>query len=133
MTPVRLSPLAALDIERAAAHYEMEREGVADKFVDRVEQAMEKIALNPRGYAKIMGENRRCNLEKFPYALFLQGRPGSLYRGLPACEAGYEARARAVEGAGTITTGNPKATRGPGSDAFDFLGSLDMLDRSGSP
>jgi len=31
-----------------------------------------KIALNPTGYRKVFGENRRCTLEQFPYALWFK-------------------------------------------------------------
>jgi hypothetical protein len=46
--------------------------GSGRHYLDRVDQAIDRIALNPAGYAKIAGENRRCNLERFPYALWFK-------------------------------------------------------------
>jgi hypothetical protein len=47
-------------------------DGLGQHFLDRVDQALDRIALNPAGYPKIAGENRRCNLERFPYALWFK-------------------------------------------------------------
>jgi len=44
------------------------------KFVDRVEQGIEKIERNPLGFEKLAGENRRCVLQKFPYCLWFKAR-----------------------------------------------------------
>ncbi len=57
---------------RAAQWYESKREGLGEEFVDQVESALSRIALNPRGYAKIIRENRRCNIEQFPYSLWFR-------------------------------------------------------------
>jgi plasmid stabilization system protein ParE len=40
------------------------------KFIESVDQAVEKIGRNPLAYRKVKGQNRRVNLDRFPYALF---------------------------------------------------------------
>jgi hypothetical protein len=66
---VSFLPIAKSEIAAAAHSYERKAPGLGEKFLDRVDQALTKIARNPHGYQKVIGENRRCNLEKFPYAL----------------------------------------------------------------
>jgi plasmid stabilization system protein ParE len=52
LTPVRITRLAQADIEKAAAWYESQREGLGVTFVDRVAETVDSIALNPLGYEK---------------------------------------------------------------------------------
>lgn len=69
---VRITPAAQSDVSKAHAHYEAARPGLGNEFVESVDQTIEKIGRNPLVYRKIMGENRRCNIERFPYALFFR-------------------------------------------------------------
>jgi toxin ParE1/3/4 len=72
LTRVSLTKRARRDIAQAAEWYEGRREGLGEEFLDRVQAGVDQIALNPLGYAKLYGENRRCNLEQFPYALWFK-------------------------------------------------------------
>lgn len=67
-----LTRAARKDIDKAAEYYEIKQEGLGMRFLDRVDEALDKISLNPLGFAKFAGENRRINLETFPYALFFK-------------------------------------------------------------
>ena len=69
---VSVTKQARADIAQAAEWYERRTEGAGEKFLDQVEQALEKIALAPTAYRKVTADNRRCNLEKFPYALWFK-------------------------------------------------------------
>ena len=69
---VTLLPVAKQDIAAAAERYERKAAGLGHRFLDRVEQALEKIGKHPQSYQKLIGENRRCNLEKFPFALWFK-------------------------------------------------------------
>jgi toxin ParE1/3/4 len=69
---VVLTSNARNDIADAADWYEAKREGLGDEFLSRVDQALESIGSNPLAYRKVSGENRRCSLDKFPYALFFK-------------------------------------------------------------
>jgi plasmid stabilization system protein ParE len=67
-----ITKAARRDIAAAAAHYESAREGLGVEFLDRVEDGIDKIAANPLAYRKAVGENRRCLVERFPYALWFR-------------------------------------------------------------
>jgi plasmid stabilization system protein ParE len=69
---VVLTRNARNDIAEAADWYEAKREGLGDEFLDKVDLALERIGTNPLGYRKVTGENRRCLLDQFPYALFFK-------------------------------------------------------------
>jgi hypothetical protein len=49
------------------------RDGLGKEFVDQVDAALEKIALNPLVYGKVIRENWRCTLAPVP--LFALCRP----------------------------------------------------------
>jgi toxin ParE1/3/4 len=67
---VIISPAAKADILKASSWYEAARPGLGTSFLQRVDEAVEKIGRNPLTYRKVKGQNRRLNLERFPYALF---------------------------------------------------------------
>ena len=71
---VALTKAAKRDISDAAAWYEQQREGLGAEFIDSVDEGIGKIALNPLGYAVVSGENRRCVVDRFPYALWFKVR-----------------------------------------------------------
>ena len=63
---------AQADIAQAAEWYEAKGEGLGDKFLDQVSDALDRIALNPRGYAAVFRDLRRCVVPRFPYALWFR-------------------------------------------------------------
>jgi plasmid stabilization system protein ParE len=67
---VRVSPAAKADIAKTFSHYEDARPGLGAEFLGSVDAAIEKIGRNPLAYRKVVGESRRCALDRFPYALF---------------------------------------------------------------
>lgn len=69
---VVLTSAARRDVASAADWYESKREGLGDEFLNRVDGALENIGSNPLAYRKVSGENRRCPLEQFPFALFFK-------------------------------------------------------------
>jgi hypothetical protein len=73
LRPARLTLQANADIARAAEWYEERSEGLGKRFVDRVE-AITRIEANPEGYAPVFKNLRRCNVAKFPYALWFEVR-----------------------------------------------------------
>jgi hypothetical protein len=46
--PVRLSALAALDIQQAREWHEVREPGIGDQFLQRVNETMTRIGQNPR-------------------------------------------------------------------------------------
>ncbi len=64
--PLKLSRFtrqALGDIARIADHYDREKDGLGDEFVERVD---DRIEANPEGYTLAFRQLRRCNLRKFP-------------------------------------------------------------------
>ncbi len=72
---VRLTDTAKADIRKAALRCEAEREGLGEKFLDRVDEAIGRIEANPTGYAEVIRDARKANLRQFPYALWFQIKP----------------------------------------------------------
>jgi hypothetical protein len=67
----RFTRQALGDIARIADHYDREKDGLGDKFIEGMDEAVDRIEANSEGYALAFRQLRRCNLRKFPYALYL--------------------------------------------------------------
>ncbi len=70
MKPVVLTKVAQADVRKAAAYYDGQSEGLGDKFLDRVQETIDGIALNPLGYAARVDEVRMAALKQFPFGLW---------------------------------------------------------------
>jgi len=46
--------------------------GLGDRFLTAVLDTIDRIALNPKGYAKVIREARRAEVEKFPYSVWFK-------------------------------------------------------------
>ena len=57
--PVRLSALAALDIQQASEWHDARKPGLGDQFLQRVNETMTRIGQNPRQYPTIIEDVRR--------------------------------------------------------------------------
>jgi plasmid stabilization system protein ParE len=75
LTPVKLTRQASADIEKTAAWYEGQKEGLGIAFVDRVLEAVDTIAQNPKGYRKRIEDVRMAAVPKFPYGLWFRVVP----------------------------------------------------------
>ena len=75
MTKLRFTPQADEDVIRAALWYEKEREGLGIRFLERVEEAVDRIKAAPLGHQKVLKEARKCEIERFPYALWYSVEP----------------------------------------------------------
>ena len=70
--PVRLSALAALDIQQAREWHDAREPGLGDQFLQRVDETMTRIGQNPFQYQVIAGtrEHRRAPVREFPWGLW---------------------------------------------------------------
>jgi toxin ParE1/3/4 len=68
--PVRLTALAEADIAQAFRWYEAKKPYLGEEFIERVEEAIEKIAQNPTLHAKLIEDVRRVDVRKFPYGIW---------------------------------------------------------------
>jgi len=67
--PVRFISAARAELERAQDWYEAQRPGLGTQFVERVDEAVAKIAKHPEAYQQIINDVRRAAIPQFPYAL----------------------------------------------------------------
>ena len=68
--PVRLSALAALDIQQAREWHDARESGLGDQFLQRVNETMTRIGQNPHQYPTIIEDVRRANLRQFKYGVW---------------------------------------------------------------
>ena len=67
--PVRLSALAALDIQHAREWHDAREPGLGEQFLQRVNETMTRIGQNPHQYPTIIEDVRRANLRQFNTAI----------------------------------------------------------------
>jgi plasmid stabilization system protein ParE len=63
------STLARQELEDAARYYELEHEGLGERFRQEVKKATRRITRYPQAWSLERGEVRKCLLHKFPYKL----------------------------------------------------------------
>ena len=73
--PVRLSGLAALDLQQARDWFDAQEVGLGDKFLADVNDTIARIAQNPHQYPVKLADLHRAPVHKFGY--------GAWYRVLP--------------------------------------------------
>lgn len=67
--PVILSPAADQELDEAAAWYE-QRAGLGEQFVERVQEALDRIGRAPERHATTYRDIRRVRVQRFPYGVF---------------------------------------------------------------
>jgi len=65
-----INPFAEVDIKDSKEYYDLEQDGLGDKFVEDVEGTLERIKQNPMQYPKVKMDMRKAGLKKFPYGIF---------------------------------------------------------------
>ena len=73
--PVRLSALAARDLQQARDWFDGQEEGLGDKFLSSVEQALERISRNPETYQVALLDLHRAPIRPFQYSLWYRILP----------------------------------------------------------
>lgn len=68
MTRVAWHPLARRELFEGSDFYEREAR-LGEDFLVQVEKALDQIRRYPRSGPTILGESRRCRLNRFPYNL----------------------------------------------------------------
>jgi plasmid stabilization system protein ParE len=67
---VRFRASAQRDVQQAFEFFEARSAGLGAEFLERVEQATDRISRNPETYQTVFQDVRRANLKQFKYALF---------------------------------------------------------------
>jgi plasmid stabilization system protein ParE len=103
---VALTKGAKRDIADAADWYEAQREGLGAEFIESVDECVGRIGANPLAYRIVFADNRRANMDRFPFALFYKVRDDVVVVAcLHGARAPHLARERA---AGVIEMRKPK-------------------------
>ena len=74
MKRVRFTKAAEADVERAFVRYEGERPGLGQKFLERLDQAINQIAKIPLAARTVVEDVRRLMLRQFPFELWYRVR-----------------------------------------------------------
>lgn len=65
-------PLAELDIAQAAEWYDDQQPGLGFRFLDVVDQLMDRIRSAPMQFPSVAANVRRALLHTFPYAVYFR-------------------------------------------------------------
>jgi hypothetical protein len=84
--PVRLSALAAQDLQQARDWFDAREAGMGDKFLNSVEDALDRISRNAEQYQIALLDLRRAPVRPFNYSLSLSAMRADL--GPAACRRG---------------------------------------------
>lgn len=68
--PVVLRPLANADVEQIHAGLEAQAPGLGDKFLDRLQEVLDRIEAMPELYAEVWGMVRAARLRKFRHVVY---------------------------------------------------------------
>jgi toxin ParE1/3/4 len=76
---VESHPEASQELEAAALWYEEKQPGLGGDFLDEFERALRRIEAHPERWRKILGNNRKLNFDRFPYAIVYSVGVDTLY------------------------------------------------------
>lgn len=69
-----LVPEALDDVAEAYVWYENRSVGLGDRFLDRVDECIDRIRRNPELYQQVHQDYRRAIVHRFPYVIFYEFR-----------------------------------------------------------
>jgi plasmid stabilization system protein ParE len=75
MKVVRFHPDAEAEMIEAAVYYEAQQPDLGRRFLAAVQDAANRIAVNPRLYPAVELDVRRCLTKIFPFGLLFRERP----------------------------------------------------------
>lgn len=75
MKPIRFHPDADAEMLDAAVWYESQQQDLGKRFLAAVQDALNRLALNPELYAFVDGDVRRCLTKTFPFGILFRTKP----------------------------------------------------------
>lgn len=75
---VIILPEALDDLVEARAWYENRSVGLGDRFLDRVDECVDRIRKNPELYERMYEDYRRAIVHRFPYVVFYELSVGKI-------------------------------------------------------
>jgi hypothetical protein len=73
--PVRVSSLAALDLQQAREWFDQREGGLGDRFLASVEQTLERISQNAEQYQIVLLDLHRAPIRRFQYSIWYRVLP----------------------------------------------------------
>jgi len=73
--PIVLRDEAQAEFDEAFDYYEHQRPGLGIAFVARVQEVLDRIAVNPHMHAVVFADIRKAVVGKFPYSVFYRAEP----------------------------------------------------------
>jgi plasmid stabilization system protein ParE len=74
MTKYRLTSAALYELREATLYYERKEPGLGLKFLDEIDDTVERILRFPRAWHPLSARTRRCRTHRFPFGLLYQVR-----------------------------------------------------------
>jgi plasmid stabilization system protein ParE len=65
---------ARAEADAATAFYDEKQPGLAQRFIDHLEDALRRIQRHPQAYRQVEGDIRRCRVLHFPYGVIYRVR-----------------------------------------------------------
>ena len=78
MKAVRFHPDAEAEMIEAAVYYEEQQPGLGRRYLASVQDAINRILLNPRLYPVVDLDVRRCLTKTFPFGVLFRELPNKL-------------------------------------------------------
>lgn len=78
MRTIRFHPEAESEMLQAAAWYEERQVSLGRRFLIAVQDALNRVQLDPKIYPVVEGDVRRCLTKTFPFGVLFRTRPDSL-------------------------------------------------------
>ncbi|NOU21515.1 MAG: type II toxin-antitoxin system RelE/ParE family toxin [Methyloglobulus sp.] len=73
-----LHPQAQGELEQAIEFYKNQQAGLEKRFIEAVDDAINRVCRNPLLYRKIDENIRKCRLLHFPYSIIFRTKPGQI-------------------------------------------------------
>lgn len=77
---VEFHPQTSIDLNSAIAHYNDLRSGLGDALRAEVYGAIDRVLVNPKQYAVVEQDIRRCLVHRFPYSVLFREKESDLVR-----------------------------------------------------
>lgn len=65
---------ASAEADAATAFYNEKQPGLAQRFLDDIEDALQRIQRHPQAYRLVEGDIRKCRAAHFPYGIIYRVR-----------------------------------------------------------
>lgn len=72
---IRWCPDALAEADAATEFYRDKRRGLAQRFLDNLEDALQRVEQHPHIYREVEPGIRKCRIRSFPYALIFRDGP----------------------------------------------------------